>query len=82
MHGLEAGEPFGIVARFDAANAYFKLENILDSVHDLVEISLKGSRDVFMHEESPSVGFDNNVLPNPLDLSSSFTTLSVPRVLS
>ena len=39
-------------------------------MHDLIEISLKGSRDVFMHEESPSVGFDNNVLPNPLDLPS------------
>jgi len=38
-------------------------------VHDLVETPLEGSSDVRMHEESPSLSFDNNVLPNPRDHS-------------
>ena len=38
-----------------------------DEVHDLVETSLEGSRDVYMHEKSPSLGFDNIVLRNPLN---------------
>jgi len=44
-------------------------EDILDDVHDLYKTPLEGSRDVFMHKESPSLGFDNNVLHNPLDYS-------------
>jgi len=67
--GLEAGELFEVVARFDVADACFKSKDILDEVHDLVKTPLKGSRDVFMFEESPNLGFDNIVLPNPLDNS-------------
>jgi len=55
--GLEAGELFGVVTRFDVADACFKLEDILNEVHDLDETPLKGSRDVFMHEASPNPGF-------------------------
>jgi len=66
--GLEVGKPFGVVARCSALDACFKSEDILDEVSDLVETTLEGSRDVFMHEESPSPGC-NNVLPNPLDHS-------------
>ena len=63
---LKVGEPLGFVAGFDVADACFKSEDILDEVHDLVEMPLVGSRDVFMHEESPFLSFDKNVLSNPL----------------
>ena len=55
--GLEAGQPFGVVGRFDVADACFKSEDILDEVRNLDETPLEGSRDVFMHEESPSLRF-------------------------
>jgi len=38
-------------------------------VHDLAETPLEGSRDVFVRKESPSLGFDDCVFPNPLDHS-------------
>jgi len=62
--GLETGEPFGGVARFSVADVCFKLKDIFDEVHDLAEAPLKGSRDMFTHEESPSLDY-NNVFPNP-----------------
>ena len=65
--GLEVGEPFGFDARFDVSDACFKSEDIFDKVHDLVETPLEESHDVFMHKESPSLSFDDNVIPNPLD---------------
>ena len=71
------GEPFGFDARFDVSDACFKSEDILDEVHDLDETPLEGSRDVFMHEESPSLGC-NNVLPNPLDHSHVSPICSLP----
>jgi len=53
----------------DVSNACFKFEDTLEAVHDLVKTPLEGSRDVFMHEESPSLGFDDCVFPNCLDHS-------------
>jgi len=38
-------------------------------VHDLVRTPLEGPRDVFMHEKFPGLGFDDSVIPNPLDHS-------------
>jgi len=38
-------------------------------VHDLVEAPLEESHDAFIHEESPNLSFDDNVIPNPLDHS-------------
>ena len=58
--------PFGVIARFSITDACFDAGDTFDEVLDLVEMPLEGSRDVFMHEKSPSLGFDNNVLPNPL----------------
>jgi len=49
-------------------------------VHDHVETPLGGSSDVFMHKESPSLGFDNNVIPNPLDHSHVFPMCSSPSL--
>jgi len=63
--GLEVREPFGVVTRFSITDACFELGDTCDKLHDLVEMPLEGSRDVFMHEEFPSLGFDNNVIPNP-----------------
>jgi len=72
------GEPFGEVVRFNVTNACFKLEDILDEMHDLDETPLEGSRDVFMHEESPSLGFNDSVISNPLDHS--HVSLCVPNL--
>jgi len=47
-------------------------------VHDLVESPLEGSHDVLMHEESPSLGFDDIVLPNPFDHSDASPLYSLP----
>jgi len=47
-------------------------------VHDLVEALLAGSCDVFMHEESPNLGFDNIVLLNPLNHSYVLPLFSLP----
>jgi len=63
------GEPFRGVARFSVVHTCFELEDILDEVHNLDKTPLEGSLDVFIHEESPSLSFDNIVLPNPLDYS-------------
>jgi len=59
---------FGVIAKSSVVDACFESEDIFDEVHDLVETPLELSHDVFMHEESPSLGC-NNVLPNPLDHS-------------
>ena len=75
--GLEVGDPFGVVARSSVADAYFDSEDTFDKVYDLVETPLEGSRDVLMHDESPSLGC-NNVLPNPLDHSYVSPICSLP----
>jgi len=58
---------FGEVARFDVLDVCFESEDTLKEVYDLVKTSLEGSRDVFLHEESPSIGSDDSVIPNLLD---------------
>jgi len=64
---LEEGDPFGFDGRFDVVDTCFELEDIFDKVHDLVKTLLEESYDVFMHEESPSLSFDNSFVPNLLD---------------
>jgi len=56
--GLEVRELYGIVARFSVGDAYFELEDTFYEVHDLVEMPLEGSHEVFMYELSPSLGFE------------------------
>jgi len=67
--GLKVDKPFGVVVRFSVTDACFELEDTFEEVHNLVETPLEGSHDVFMHEVSPSLGFDYIILPNPLDHS-------------
>jgi len=67
--GLKKGDPLGFDARFDFADACFELEDIFDKVLDLGKTPLGGALDVLVHEESPSLGFHDIVLPNPLDHS-------------
>jgi len=74
---LDAGEPFGVVARFDVVDACFKSEDILDEVHDLDKTLFEGSSDMFMHEESPRLGC-NNIFPNPLGRSHVSPICSLP----
>ena len=64
--GLEVGKPFEKIAGFSVTDACVKPEDILGELHDLDKTPLEGSRDVFMHEKSTSLGC-NNDLPNPLD---------------
>jgi len=61
---LKAGGPFGLVARFIVVNACFESEDTLEEVHDLAKTPLKGSRDIFVCEDFPSLGFDDSVLPS------------------
>ena len=53
------------------------LEDALNMEHSIVDIPLEGCRDVFMHEESPSLTCEN-VLPSPLEHSHVFTFCSTP----
>ena len=47
-------------------------------MHDPYESPLEGSRDMFMHKESPSLGFDDSVISNPLDHSHVSPMWSLP----
>ena len=47
-------------------------------MRDLVETSLEGSCNVFMHEESPRLGFNNIVVSNPLGHSHVSPVCSLP----
>ena len=67
--GLGEGDPFRFDARFSIANACLESADTFDEVLDLDKAPLEGPCDVFMHEESPSLGFDDSVIPNPLDHS-------------
>ena len=76
--GFGEGDPFEFDARFDFSNACFELEDIFDKVHDSAETPLEGSRDVFVHEESPSLGFDDCAFPDLLDHSHVFPVCLQP----
>ena len=66
MHGVRGGEPLGYAARFNRDNALCGFEDMLDREHNLVDTPLKGCRDLFVHEGSSSLSYEN-VLPNPLE---------------
>jgi len=42
LHGARMGEPFGVVATFSVAEAYFELEDTLNEVYDLDGTPLEG----------------------------------------
>ena len=44
----------------------------------LAKTPLEGSRDVFVHEESSSLGFDDCVFPNPLNQTQVSSRCSQP----
>jgi len=50
------GEPFRLVAKFDVDVAYWVSDDTNDVVHNLVEPPLEVSCDVFMQEDSSSLG--------------------------
>jgi len=56
------GEPFGLSTNFGMNNALYGLEATFDMEHNPVNIPLEGCRDVFMHEESPSLACENVLL--------------------
>jgi len=68
VHGVRGGEPFGYAARFSGKNACKESQDTFIMAHDLVDTPLEGCHDVFVHEESPSLG-SNHVLPSPLEHS-------------
>jgi len=60
---LEVGEPFALVSSFGMSNALCGLEDTFNVEHNLIDTPLDGCRDVFLHEGSPSLAYDN-VIPN------------------
>jgi len=74
---LEVGEPFGLVSSFGMSNALCGLEGTFNVEHNLVDTPLEGCRDVFFHEGSPSLAYDN-VIPNFLEHSHVPTFCSPP----
>jgi len=79
--GLEEGDSFGGDARSSVVDACFESDDIFDEVHDLAETPLEGSCDVFVCEESPSLAFDDSVIPNILEHSYVSPTCSQPSIL-
>jgi len=67
----------GLLARFDEVNACLESEGNFDEKHDLARTPLEGHYDVFVHEESSSVG-SNYVIPNPIEHSHVSITRSQP----
>jgi len=61
-------EPLGLLARFDEVNACLELEGNFDEMHDLARTPLEGHYDVFVYEESYSIG-SSYVIPNPIEHS-------------
>jgi len=64
--GLEGGEPFGYAANFGMNYDLCGLGDALDREHNLVSTPLEGCQDLFVHEGSSSLYYEN-VLPNPLE---------------
>ena len=58
-------------------NAFYGLEDTFNVEHNLVNTPLEGYRDVFLHEGSPSLAYDN-VIPNSLEHSHVSTFCSPP----
>ena len=84
MHELEVGESFRLDAGFDMNNDLCGFEETLDREHNLVDTPLEGCREVFVHERSPSLAYEN-VIPSSLEHSPvstlCFTTFNIiPRV--
>jgi len=66
VHGDRGGESFGYAARLSGVNACEELEDF-DEVHSLVDTSLEGCCDMFVHKGCPSLGCDD-VIPIPLSI--------------
>ena len=64
--GLEGGESFGYAANLGMDNALCGLEETLEREHHLVYTPLEGCQDLFVHEGSSSLTYDN-VFPNSLE---------------
>ena len=59
--------PFGYAAHFGMNYDLCGLEDTLDREHNLVSTPLEGCQDLFVHEGSSSLSYEN-VLPNPLSM--------------
>jgi len=71
------GESFGLGAGFGMTNALCGLGDTVEEVHNLVYTPLEGCRDIFFHEGSSSLTYEN-VLPNPLEHAHVYTFSSPP----
>ena len=71
MHGLEGGESFGYAANFGMTDALWGVEETLDREHNPVYTPLEGCQDLFVHEGSSSLIYEN-VIPV------SYTHLTLP----
>jgi len=77
VRGIRGGEPFGYVTNFGMNNDLCGFEDTLNRGHNLVDPPLEGCRDLFVHEGSSSLSFEN-VLPNPLEHAHVSTFSSQP----
>ena len=72
------------ILQLGGASAYYELEDTYDKVHNLVEIPLEGCCEVYVHEESSSLGF-NYVSPSPFNYSYVCSmcspTFSIPSII-
>jgi len=60
--GFKGGEPLGYDARLNGISECLESEDAFYVVQNLVDTPLDGSRDMFVHEGSPSLGCDH-VIP-------------------
>jgi len=63
---FEVGESFGLGASFGMTDALCGLGDTVEEVHNLVYTPLEGCWDLFVHEGSSSLSYEN-VIPNPLE---------------
>ena len=70
-------ELFGFF-NFGVVDACFEPKYTSDKAHDSAETPLEASSDIFSHEKSPSLGFDDIVLPNSFVHSHVFPFCSLP----
>jgi len=75
------GESFGLDASFGMNNYLCGFEDTIDREHNLVDTPLEGCREVFLHEGSPSLAYEN-VIPSSLEHSHVSTLCSPPSLSS
>ena len=75
------GEPIGLEASSGMNNDLCGFDDTLDREHNLVDTLLEGCLEVFVHEGSPSLAYEN-IIPGSLEHSHISTFCSQPSLSS